>query len=114
MNNLWCTNYSSVRTNTRFTVLAQAQVNCQKVLVRRKFYLSQRTDNAQKSLTLFTCINSFKNSMKPAIISIENSVDPDQLASSSLSGSTQFSLHNKEFIIIIKYEIEIFKVNRNF
>ena len=23
MNNLWCTNYSSVRTNTRFTVLKQ-------------------------------------------------------------------------------------------
>ena len=26
MNNLWCTNYSSVRTNTIFTVLAKIQV----------------------------------------------------------------------------------------
>ena len=25
MNNLWCTNYSSVRTNTRFTVVSVAE-----------------------------------------------------------------------------------------
>ena len=47
-------------------------------------------------IVLIPNVNFFENSMKPAINSIENSVDPDQLASeeeASWSGSTLFSKH---------------------
>ena len=48
-------------------------------------YLSQRTDNAQRAqlspYSADTMHELLENSMKPDINSIENSVDPDQLAS---------------------------------
>ena len=58
-------------------------------LSQRTFYLSQRTDNAQRTQLSPYFANIihkfFKNSMKPDIKSIENSVDPDQLASEEAS-----------------------------
>ena len=55
------------------------------VLVKREFYLSQRTDNAQRTLLRLyfadTMHKFLKTSMKPHIYSIENSVNPDKLAS---------------------------------
>ena len=58
-------------------------------LSNEQFYLSQRTDNALRTpLSPYfadTMHKLFKNSMRPDINSIENSVDPDQLASEEAS-----------------------------
>ena len=52
-------------------------------------YLSQRTDIAQRTQLSPYFANTmrelFKNSMKPDINSIENTVEPDQLASEEAS-----------------------------
>ena len=66
--------------NSKNLILAQGQVNGHNVLVQWKIYLSHRTDTAQRTQLALTFADKlFKNSMKPDIISIENSVDPVQL-----------------------------------
>ena len=59
-----------------------------------KFYMSLKEQILHKELSLAlyyteTIINSFENSMKSDICSIENSVGPDQLASSEASSADQ-------------------------
>ena len=69
-------------------MVTEGQANCLKVLVHRKFFLPHIKEQimhkdlckATTVLIQYTCINSLKTSMKP-----DNSVYPDQLASSEAS-----------------------------
>ena len=77
--------------NRKKYILAQGQVNGHNVvyLFIKIFYLSHRTDNAQitqlSPYFAYSMHKFFKNRMYLGIKSIENSVDPDQLASEEAS-----------------------------
>ena len=101
-------------------ILAQGQVNCHEVLVHLKFYLSHIKEpimhkDLSKSLAVlkqYTCINSFKNSMKPDIkIKLFKTV---QIQISWLlqnpAGQDPHCFYTTcEFTIITKYKMHICK-----